>query len=133
VGVVVIGRNEGDRLSRCLDVLVDWDGPVVYVDSASKDGSVERARNSNAHVLELDANKPLSASRGRNAGFEYLATGHPSLRYVQFIDGDCEIEADWLEHAAAALDEHPEWAIVCGRLHEHEPHASIYNRLCDLE
>lgn len=133
VGLVVIGRNEGPRLTRCLASVAGGPAPVVYVDSASTDDSVERARAAGVHVVPLDDSRPLSAARGRNAGFEHLATAHPSLRYVQFIDGDCEIQADWLEHAAAALDEHPEWAIVCGRLRERERHASIYNRLCDLE
>ena len=40
VGIVAIGRNEGDRLRRCLQTL-DLGVPVVYVDSASTDGSLE--------------------------------------------------------------------------------------------
>ena len=45
VGVVVIGRNEGERLKRCLaSILAQHQGPVVYVDSGSSDGSVEHAQ-----------------------------------------------------------------------------------------
>ena len=40
IGVVVIGRNEGERLHRCLASLSEFSGPVVYVDSGSTDGSV---------------------------------------------------------------------------------------------
>ncbi|MGB5063939.1 MAG: glycosyltransferase, partial [Candidatus Competibacter sp.] len=48
LSVVVIGRNEGERLTRCLEsvrAMTDPGGPVelIYVDSASTDGSPERA------------------------------------------------------------------------------------------
>ena len=44
VGAVAIGRNEGERLERCLASLVGRVASVVYVDSGSTDGSVARAR-----------------------------------------------------------------------------------------
>jgi glycosyltransferase involved in cell wall biosynthesis len=72
VGVVVIGRNEGERLRRCLDGLTSHSGPVVYVDSASSDDSVAYARSKGAQVVELDASLPLNAARARNAGFDRL-------------------------------------------------------------
>jgi hypothetical protein len=42
-GVVVIGRNEGQRLITCLGS-VSTAAKVVYVDSGSTDGSVQAAR-----------------------------------------------------------------------------------------
>src|SRR4051794_38450615 len=68
VGVVVIGRNEGQRLVRCLQSLTPAGAPVVYVDSGSTDGSVQRARELGAKVIELDRSIPFSASRARNTG-----------------------------------------------------------------
>ena len=44
VGVVAIGRNEGERLSRCLDALAGLGATVVYVDSDSTDESIALAR-----------------------------------------------------------------------------------------
>jgi hypothetical protein len=41
IGIVVIGRNEGDRLTRCLQSLQMENLPVIYVDSGSTDGSQE--------------------------------------------------------------------------------------------
>jgi GT2 family glycosyltransferase len=35
--------------------------------------------------------------------------------------------------AAEALRQQPALAIVCGRLREHRPEASVFNRLCDME
>ena len=43
VGVVVIGRNEGERLRRCLESVRDAARAIVYVDSGSTDGSVALA------------------------------------------------------------------------------------------
>ena len=43
VGVVVIGRNEGERLRRCLTSAVREAHHLLYVDSGSSDGSVELA------------------------------------------------------------------------------------------
>jgi len=45
-GAVVIGRNEGARLVRCLDALAGQASPVVYVDSGSTDGSVDAGARS---------------------------------------------------------------------------------------
>jgi GT2 family glycosyltransferase len=133
VGVVVIGRNEGERLRRCLDSVRTWNRPVVYVDSGSTDGSVALAGAMDARVVDLDLGKPFTAARARNAGFASLLVTAPHLKYVQFIDGDCEAIAGWLENAEAFLSCRADVAMVCGRLRERFPEASIYNRLCDME
>ena len=133
VGVIAIGRNEGERLRLCLLCVVGRGMPVVYVDSASTDGSVDRARSMGAEVVALDMSLPFSAARARNAGFERLERLAPGLRYVQFVDGDCEVATGWIERAKAELDTKPEVAVVCGRRRERFPEASVYNRLADLE
>jgi len=43
VAIVAIGRNEGERLKRCLRSVVGKARTVVYVDSGSADGSAEFA------------------------------------------------------------------------------------------
>ena len=128
IGVVVIGRNEGERLERCLNSLLPG-SPVVYVDSGSTDGSVALARSKGADVVELDRATPFTAARARNAGVERL----PEVDYVQFLDGDCELAAGWLERAAAFLSQHEDVAAVCGRLREKHPERTVYNLLCDIE
>ncbi|MBW4470044.1 MAG: glycosyltransferase family 2 protein [Stenomitos rutilans HA7619-LM2] len=133
VGVVIIGRNEGDRLFRSLDSVVDGSRPVVYVDSGSTDGSCEAAGDRGVIVVNLDLSIPFTAARARNAGFARLREQHPDIEYVQFIDGDCEVVAGWLEAAAAALDENPTVVAVCGWRRERYPDRSPYNRICDVE
>lgn len=132
IGVVVIGRNEGNRLHQCLLSVISQDVIVVYVDSGSSDGSVALANQLNVHVIELDLAIPFTAARARNAGFEYLVKLVPNLEYVQFVDGDCQIVKGWLD-AVNILIVHPDVAVVCGRRREQFLANSIYNRLCDME
>ncbi len=133
IGVVVIGRNEGERLERCLASLVSTAKKVVYVDSGSSDGSVSMAQGLGVVVVALDMTQPFTAARARNAGFQCLQQLLPEMAYVQFVDGDCEVVAGWLAKAQAFLQEQPSVAVVCGRRRERFPQHSIYNLLCDLE
>ena len=133
LGVVVIGRNEGERLRRCLEAISPQAVNTVYVDSGSTDGSVATAHIHGAEVVELDMSIPFCAARARNAGYQRLLESHPQLSYIQFIDGDCEIIGDWMLFAVESLLNRPDHAIVAGWLRERSPEISIYNRLGDLE
>lgn len=132
LGVVAIGRNEGERLKACLRS-VPGGLPLVYVDSASSDGSAEFARGLGALLVELDLSRPFTAARARNEGFERLIDEYPQLEFVQFVDGDCEFEPGWLNGSVEFLRAHSDVAAVCGRRRERYPDASFYNRLCDDE
>ena len=132
-GAVIIGRNEGERLRACLASLLPGMRAVVYVDSGSTDGSVAMARSMGAEVLALDMSQPFTAARARNAGLRRLQALHPGLRFVQFVDGDCEVVEGWLDAGLQHLESHPDCGVVCGRRRERFPERSVYNRLCDRE
>jgi GT2 family glycosyltransferase len=106
---------------------------VVYVDSGSTDGSLELAAQLGARVVALDLTQPFTAARARNAGAAFAAEGTHHVRYIQFVDGDCELVNGWLAHAREFLESHPDVVAVCGRRRERFPELSVYNRLCDLE
>lgn len=133
LGIVAIGRNEGERLRLCLQSICEFECPTIYVDSNSSDNSVSLARGMSVTALELDPSKPCSAARARHEGFRALLDEHPDLEFVFFVDGDCQVELTWPERAVAYLVEHQEVAAVCGRRREQHPDRSVYNRLCDLE
>lgn len=133
LGIVVIGRNEGERLRACLASVCDGSRPVVYVDSNSTDGSPALARSFGAELVELDMTLPFSAGRARNAGFERLKRIAPNVEFVQFVDGDCEVVSTWLDAALRSFDGAPNVAVICGRRRERHPDRSIYNGLCDIE
>jgi len=131
--VVAIGRNEGERLRLSLASSRAVCATVVYVDSGSSDGSVELARSLGCTVQELASDRPFSAARARNEGFEKLMEIAPDIAFVQFLDGDCEMDSGWLSAGYAALAENPRVGLVRGNVAEMHPEASVYNRLCDLE
>lgn len=133
VGLVVIGRNEGERLRACLQSVVHQVQGVVYVDSGSSDGSVAMARLMGAHVVALDMSRPFTAARARNEGWQALLRIAPAVELVQFVDGDCTIVAGWVAIAEVFLRNNPLTAAVAGRLRERFPEASVYNRMCEIE
>ena len=133
LGIVTIGRNEGQRLYRCLTSVVGRGSRVIYVDSNSTDGSAELARSVGAEVVALDVSRPICVPRARNEGFERLCELDPDVRFVQFIDGDCEVVDGWIEEGRRVLEERSDVAIVTGRRRERFREQSIYNRLADLE
>lgn len=133
VGVVIIGRNEGQRLIECLDSVAISGCPIVYVDSGSIDGSVQIAKDSGVHVIKLDVSIPFSAARARNEGCAEIQKLYPLINYIQFVDGDCKLFAGWLETALFTLERDQKLAAVFGEVEEIAPLMSIYNRLCALE
>ncbi len=133
IGLVIIGRNEGQHLLKCLLSVKATPAVIVYVDSGSTDGSVELARSLGVDVVELEMSTPFTAARARNTGLAYLLEADAPIKFVQFVDGDCEVVSGWLEYAQLTLDAQPNVAVVCGRRRERFPDKSIYNQLCDME
>lgn len=133
VGVVIIGRNEGNRLISCLDSLVSLIPQVVYVDSGSADNSLIEADIRGARTVSLDMTQPFTAARARNAGFDELIKHFPSVEFVQFVDGDCVVNPKWISTAYDFLISNTKVAVVCGRRRELYPQKSIYNDICDHE
>ena len=133
IGAVVIGRNEGQRLKTCLESLRKQMHDVVYVDSGSTDSSVEIAKSIGVNVINLDLRIPFTAARARNEGALFIQNHHPQIEFIQFVDGDCEVQSGWLSKAAIFLESSDDYAVVCGRRRERYPNASVFNQLCDME
>lgn len=133
IGVVIIGRNEGERLRLCLESVLKQSPAVVYVDSGSTDGSISLALSLGVVTIELDLAIPFTAARARNTGFNALIDAWPNICFVQFVDGDCVLLGGWLECAHSFLTKRPEVAAVAGRIKERRPNVSIYNKLGEME
>jgi len=133
-GIVIIGRNEGERLQRCIaSIPRELLTQTIYVDSGSTDNSSQYAKNQGLITHDLDMSQHFTAARARNAGFNNLLNNFPDLRYVHFIDGDCSFSQGWINFAIQYLENHPNVAVACGRRREIHPNASVYNWLCDIE
>jgi cellulose synthase/poly-beta-1,6-N-acetylglucosamine synthase-like glycosyltransferase len=131
LSVVVIGRNEGERLERCLKSVVAMH-PVggaielIYVDSASTDSSIERASALGAKVIRIAPLRPTAAA-GRNAGWKAA-----SAPVVLFLDGDTVLEPNFVSDSLHRFND-PRIAVVWGHRREINPRASIFNRVFDLD
>ncbi|MEO6186938.1 MAG: glycosyltransferase family 2 protein [Steroidobacteraceae bacterium] len=132
-GIVVIGRNEGQRLLRCLDALRDSGAMCIYVDSGSRDRSVVEARSRGVEVVELDPARPFTAARARNEGFNRMRALAPELRFVQLLDGDCELSPGWLDTACEFLSTREDCGMVVGTRLERHAESSWYNTLLAIE
>lgn len=130
---VVIGRNEGERLSESLRSVQAAGLRLLYVDSGSTDESIENAAKLGIQSIKLDPSRPFSAARGRNEGLQEVCVLWPKTRFVLFLDGDCTVEPCFPSLAAKQLLDIYECAIVTGHLTEQYPDQSIYNRLCSIE
>jgi cellulose synthase/poly-beta-1,6-N-acetylglucosamine synthase-like glycosyltransferase len=130
ISVVIIGRNEGERLVRCLQSVqaMSHPGPIeiIYVDSNSSDGSPARAAEMGARVVEINSGK-MSAARARNAGWTIS-----SAPFILFLDGDTILHPDFVNRALAEFEK-PNVMIVWGHRREIHPEASIYNRVLDMD
>lgn len=133
IGAVVIGRNEGERLIRCIKSLQQHLENIIYVDSGSYDGSVEASKGLGVSTVILDLEKPFTAARARNEGVRALISANPEIKFIQFVDGDCELDLGWIRKAFTFLQASPDYAIACGRRRERFPEYSVYNQLCDVE
>lgn len=94
---IVIGRNEGWKLTKCLDSIFNsikknaiTQYEVIYVDSQSTDDSIERAKKfSQTKVFQLTG--VCNAAIGRNIG-----AVESKGDVLFFIDGDMEIVPEFL-------------------------------------
>jgi len=133
IGIVIIGRNEGDRLKAGLKSLPETLGAIVYVDSGSTDDSVSFARSIGATVVELDMSAGFTAARARNCGFRELCKVLPDCKYAQFMDGDCSMAAKWIDTASSYLDANLSTTAVWGSRREVAADQSLFNAICDIE
>ena len=131
LSVVIIGRNEGERLERCIlsaQAIAGWKAmELLYVDSGSTDGSWERAAQLGAVVLPMPPGA-FTAARARNMGWRQ-ARGE----YVLFLDGDTILNDAFPLKALEELGRNPQNAAAWGHRREITPWRSIYVRIFDMD
>lgn len=103
ISIVIPVKDGGEDLVRCLDAIarqrIDETIEVVVVDSGSRDGSVERARERGARVHTIPPTE-FHHGRTRNLGCE-LARGDTLV----FTSQDAYAASDsWLARLTAPLD-----------------------------
>ena len=103
ISVVVIGRNEGERLHACMEsihaALTILSHEIIYVDSRSTDGSVHIAKTHGARCFILSDEK-TTAGLGR-----FVGTKEAKGEYLLFLDGDMQLEKGFCEKAMMAMSQ----------------------------
>ncbi len=101
ISVVVIGRNEGARLTRCLESIASalnvLKHEVLYVDSRSTDDSIAIAKAHGARSFLLNETQ-TTAGLGR-----YVGAKEALGEYLLFLDGDMELMPGFCEKAMMAV------------------------------
>lgn len=100
ISIIVIGHNEGWRLSKCIESISriveeykEQKFEILYIDSRSKDNSIERAKKlPGIKIIKLSGK--MNAAIARNIG-ALEANGD----VLFFVDGDMELQPDFLNHA----------------------------------
>ncbi|MBW6480700.1 MAG: glycosyltransferase [Bacteroidales bacterium] len=97
ISFIVIGRNEGWKLSLCLESIYKTiefnkinDFEIIYVDSKSTDDSIDRAKKfTDISIYEITGE--YNAAIARNIGAK-----ESKGNILFFIDGDVELQPDFI-------------------------------------
>lgn len=120
VSIVVIGRNEANNLDSTFQAIDDINYPrenyeVLYVDTQSTDNSLVIAKKYTDRVYEEKSRMP-SAGLARNRGII-----EAKYDIIHFLDGDIQIDKDYLKKAIRKIQEHGIDAVY-GYLKENKQH-----------
>ncbi len=117
VSIIIKALNEerhiGAALRSALDAAARVDGEVILADSGSTDRTVEIARAMPVVVLQLSNAAERRCGVGPQLGYQ-VARGE----YVYVLDGDMELDPDFLPAALATLESQPRLAGVAGLVEE---------------
>jgi len=112
---VVVARNEEATVEVCLTAArgaLDsvGGGEILLVDSASTDRTAAIGLQAGARVLAV-----RSASRICPSAMRYLGAAHTSSHYILFLDGDCELEPEFLRTALETMQRDASLGVIAGR------------------
>jgi GT2 family glycosyltransferase len=114
VSVVVVNRNAGPLLARCVASCLEQVERVVVVDNASSDESLrimERVFPSEARLEVIPTGRNLGYAAGCNIGIE--ATDSPN---VLILNPDCVLGRDVVQQMASVLEHDDAVGMVGGLL-----------------
>lgn len=108
VSVVLVTYNSADVIGAALASLGDA-VEVVVVDNASRDDTVEIAREAGVAVVACDDNKGFGTACNIGAA----ATTRP---FLFFFNPDATVRPDTIARLCEAMQRHPEWVAVNPRI-----------------
>ena len=132
VSFVVISKNESFTITRCIksiircgEALLNYE--IIFIDSLSSDNTLERVNAiKNKHLRIFLITKSANAAVARNIGIE-----HVKYEYIFFVDGDVEIQADFVFAAIEEMINSPQIGAIYGQLKEFQ-YYSNYNKIYQI-
>jgi glycosyltransferase involved in cell wall biosynthesis len=126
VSIVVIGHNEGENLDECFKAINNLNYPIekkeiIFVDSKSKDNSIEIAGKYTKNIYRVGAIWP-TAGEAFNKGIKESTSD-----YVHITSGDIFLDKDYLMKAIDLLTKNESIQAVTGYFEEKNP--SGFNKL----
>jgi GT2 family glycosyltransferase len=112
VTFVILGWNNKKLLDECFESIYKQtykNVSIVYVDSGSKDDSVEHVKKQHSQVDIFDAKENLGFAIGNNHGIA-RALKNKACRYVALLNTDARIAEDWLSQLVSFAQTHPHGA-----------------------
>lgn len=114
LSVVIIARNEANNIARTIESVLQvteyWPHTeILLVDSDSTDDTVAIAKRYPINIVRLRPSWFLSAAAGR-----FIGTIYSKGDLIQFIDGDMELDRDWLHRSLQKAQEDPTVAVIGG-------------------
>jgi glycosyltransferase involved in cell wall biosynthesis len=117
LSVVIIARNEAKNIARAIESVLlavahRKRTEILLVDSASTDETVEIAQRYPINIVRLAPSWFLSVAAGRHIGMVYTRG-----ELVLHMDGDMELDPEWVDRSVTYALEHPEVAAIGGYWH----------------
>ena len=114
LSVVIIAWNEAKNIARTIESVTHitelWpQTEILLVDSNSTDKTVAIAAQYPINIVRLKPSWYLSAAAGR-----YIGTKFTTGDLIQFIDGDMELDCNWLNHSLLYAQKNPSVAVIGG-------------------
>lgn len=117
VSIVIKAYNEAERIGACLEsalrALADVGGDVVLADSGSGDATLAIAQRYPVRIVQLAHPEERCCGMGAQLGFE-----HASGDFIYLMDGDMQINPQFLPAALELMHLRPQVAGVGGQVLE---------------
>ena len=117
VSIVIKTLNEAKNIARTVEFalagLPGGQGEVIIADSGSKDATVEIASRYPVRIVQIESPARPSCGIGPQLGFQYARHD-----LVCLLDGDMDLDPEFLPAAIAWLDDHPKAGGVTGHVEE---------------
>jgi glycosyltransferase involved in cell wall biosynthesis len=117
VSVIIKALNEEANIARAVESalrsVAPFGGEVIVADSVSKDRTVEIASRYPIKIVQLEHADERCCGIAPQLGYQ-----HSSGEYVYILDGDMELDPEFLKTAIELLDREPDIAGVGGFIPE---------------